>query len=107
MGLDWAGMTAGIVRELGDEVTLYPVRAASVGASEGTAINAVVERRAVLNDEGAAGVQNGDVTLVIDSDTAAGFELRSSSFLWEGRLFDIVRIEDEVGAVTCYTTEFL
>lgn len=114
---DAAALTRRIVGALGDEpITLYPVRAASVAAylargSLGNTIAAIVERRPVVNDGvGAGGVDNSEIVLSTDSDTADTYSLalRRASFAWKGRLYDIVRVEeDDPGAVNCFTTEYV
>lgn len=102
---------------LGDTVTLYPVRAAAVGAhlgagNEGTEVLGVFEVSPVLNDDlgAAVGVQNEAVTLTLDTDTATAHDVadRNVSIGFEDRLYDIVLVRSvDPGAVECVLREYL
>lgn len=107
---DAASLTRRIARRVGDAlVYFYPVRAASVGAFLGsgglaTLIDASIDRRPVLGDDG---VNNSEVVLVTDSDTATALDFagRSCSVELNGRSYDIVVVDEELGAVECRLQE--
>lgn len=114
---DVATMTTDIIGSLGEDVTLYPVRAAAVAAylsagDVGTTISAVVERRSVLNDDlsSGAGIENTSVIATVAQDVSDANALndRRSSILHGGRLYDIVLVvPDDPGAVECTLREYV
>lgn len=110
-------VTAAILGRLGESITLFPVRAASVGAylaagNTGTAIQGVIERRPVLNDDlgESVGVQNIAVVLTIDAETAETHSVsdRQCSVAYKGRYYDVsLTTPDDPGAVECTLREWL
>jgi len=106
MPLDWSGMTAEVIGQLGDQVTLYPTTAA-LAVGSGVTITGIFERRPQLNEQGRT--DNLDETLCIDDETVAENAIvRGMSVRFDGRLYDIVRIvPDYPGAIECYLAEYL
>lgn len=105
---DAAARTRRIVGALGDEgISFYPVRAASIGAylgggGVGQSIAGAVEQKPALGD----GINNIEMVLRTDVDTAAEFEARSCSIEFSGRRYDIVTIDpDGPGGVECRLQE--